>query len=53
MGIIGDLTSGEIIEQLVHANSLLEEEAKKRKEEGNFDDRPSRIRNVVFMVRKT
>lgn len=44
MGIIGDLCSGEILEQVVHANLAL------RNSEGITDSRISqRIRNVVFM----
>ena len=60
MGIRGDLCQGEILEQIVHADHILAEEAGKSCEpmEGNISNDlpgdkvievPDMIRNVVFM----
>lgn len=46
MGLSGNLTSGEILEQMVHANSVLAEEFEKRQDKSK---NIGLVRNVVFM----
>jgi sorting nexin-8 len=47
MGLFGNLTSAEILEQMVHANHLLAAEYEQRKETSN--KKMNAVRNVVFM----
>lgn len=46
MGLSGNLTTGEILEQLVHANGILAEEYKAREDKSKKLDY---VRNIVFM----
>ena len=56
MGLSGNLTTAEILEQLVHADSILASEYSSLQEQEDPNDRTTRktkkldtIRNVVFM----
>ena len=50
MGIRGNLTSGEILEQIVHAEKILQKEASQKDEKaGNKNNKFEGVRNVVFM----
>lgn len=51
MGLSGNLTTGEILEQLVHADRILADEWLEKKENGTLlpDKKINLVRNVVFM----
>ncbi|KAL3907401.1 MAG: hypothetical protein SGILL_008890 [Bacillariaceae sp.] len=49
MGLSGNLTSGEILEQLVHANDILAEEHLAKSEEERSKNNLDLVRSVIFM----
>ena len=50
MGLSGNLTTGEILEQVVHADRILAEEWKERQEKENSKQpKLDLVRNIVFM----
>lgn len=49
MGLNGNLTTGEILEQIVHADRILAEEWRERQEKENVELKLDLVRNVVFM----
>lgn len=49
MGIRGDLTTGEILEQIVHAGRVLAQEYLDRLKENHVNAKHDLVRNVVFM----
>ena len=49
MGLSGNLTSGEILEQLVHADQILADEYMTKSDQERGNKKIDLVRNVVFM----